>query len=121
MGNGTSRVVGCFVPFSGKNGVDIEFLDPLDEGLGHSFCYVRPSIFESPAITPSNSERYTVDSSTLDSETLSGSFRHDMIDDPSGFHRPIKSIPETTFKTISGASVSANVSTARTEIGRAHV
>ncbi|KAK7843080.1 protein phosphatase 2c 32 [Quercus suber] len=114
MGNGTSRVVGCFVPFSGKNGVDIEFLDPLDEGLGHSFCYVRPSIFESPAITPSNSERYTVDSSTLDSETLSGSFRHDMIDDPSGFHRPIKSIPETTFKTISGASVSANVSTART-------
>lgn len=114
MGNGTSRVVGCFVPFNGKNGVDLDFLEPLDEGLGHSFCYVRPSIFESPAITPSNSERYTVDSSTLDSETLSGSFRHDMIDDPSALHRPNKSIPETTFKTISGASVSANVSTART-------
>ncbi|KAF5455519.1 hypothetical protein F2P56_025084 [Juglans regia] len=114
MGNGTSRVVGCFVPFSEKNGVDLEFLDPLDEGLGHSFCYVRPSIFESPAITPSNSERYTVDSSTLDSETLSGSFRHDLIDDPSGLHRPSKTIPETTFRTISGASVSANVSTART-------
>lgn len=114
MGNGTSRVVGCFVPNNGKNGVGLEFLDPLDEGLGHSFCYVRPSIFESPAITPSNSERYTVDSSTLDSETLSGSFRHDITDDPSGLHRPNKSIPETTFKTISGASVSANVSTART-------
>ncbi|KAG7967043.1 hypothetical protein I3843_08G079300 [Carya illinoinensis] len=114
MGNGTSRVVGCFIPFNEKNGVDLEFLDPLDEGLGHSFCYVRPSIFESPAITPSNSERYTVDSSTLDSEALSGSFRHDMIDDPSGLHRLNKSVPETTFKTISGASVSANVSTART-------
>ncbi|KAE8008411.1 hypothetical protein FH972_004927 [Carpinus fangiana] len=114
MGNGTSRVVGCFVPFNGKNGVDLDFLEPLDEGLGHSFCYVRPSIFESPAITPSNSERYTVDSSTLDSETLSGSFRHDMIDDASGLHRTYKSVPETTFKTISGASVSANVSTART-------
>ncbi|XP_050237156.1 protein phosphatase 2C 32 [Mercurialis annua] len=114
MGNGTSRVVGCFAPFNGKNGVDLEFLEPLDEGLGHSFCYVRPSIFDSPAITPSNSERYTVDSSTLDSETLSGSFRHDAIDDPSGFHRPIKAFPETTFKSISGASVSANVSTART-------
>ncbi|XP_037496172.1 protein phosphatase 2C 32 isoform X2 [Jatropha curcas] len=114
MGNSTSRVVGCFVPFNGKNGVDLEFLEPLDEGLGHSFCYVRPSIFDSPAITPSNSERFTVDSSTLDSETLSGSFRHDAIDDPSGLHRPNKTFPETTFKTISGASVSANVSTART-------
>ncbi|KAJ7973166.1 putative Protein phosphatase 2c [Quillaja saponaria] len=114
MGNGTSRVVGCFVPFNGKSGVDLEFLEPLDEGLGHSFCYVRPSIFESPAITPSNSERFTVDSSTLDSETLSGSFRNDSIDDPSGLPKPIKNFPETTFKTISGASVSANVSTART-------
>ncbi|XP_065859934.1 protein phosphatase 2C 32 [Euphorbia lathyris] len=113
MGNGTSRVVGCFVPFNAKNGVDLEFLEPLDEGLGHSFCYVRPSIFDSPAITPSNSERYTVDSSTLDSETLSGSFRHDAIDDP-GLHRLNKTFPETTFKSISGASVSANVSTART-------
>ncbi|PON88804.1 Protein phosphatase [Trema orientale] len=101
MGNGTSRVVGCFVPFHGnKNGVDLEFLEPLDEGLGHSFCYVRR---ESPPITPSTSERFTLDSSTLDSETLSGSFRHDVWEDKS-----------TTFKTISGASVSANVSTART-------
>lgn len=114
MGNGTSRVVGCLVPFNGKNGVDLEFLEPLDEGLGHSFCYVRPSIFESPAITPSNSERFTVDSSTLDSETFSGSFRHDGIEDPSGMHKSAKCFPETTFKTISGASVSANVSTART-------
>ncbi|KAJ4825585.1 hypothetical protein Tsubulata_006523 [Turnera subulata] len=113
MGNGTSRVVGCFA-FNGKNGVDLDFLEPLDEGLGHSFCYVRRPVFDSPAITPSNSERYTVDSSTLDSETLSGSFRHDTIDDPSGIHRPNKAFPETTFKTISGASVSANVSTART-------
>lgn len=113
MGNGTSRVVGCFVPFNGKNsggGVDLEFLEPLDEGLGHSFCYVRPSLLESPAITPSTSERFTVDSSTLDSETLSGSFRHEVWED----NKSNKCFPETTFKTISGASVSANVSTART-------
>lgn len=114
MGNGTSRVVGCFVPFNGKSGVDLDFLEPLDEGLGHSFCYVRPPIFDSPAITPSNSERFTVDSSTLDSETLSGSFRHETIEDSLGLQRQSKSFPETTFKTISGASVSANVSTART-------
>ncbi|KAK3026943.1 hypothetical protein RJ639_040349 [Escallonia herrerae] len=115
MGNGTSRVVGCFVPFSGKgSGVDIDFLDPLDEGLGHSFCYVRPMFLDSPPMTPSTSERFTIDSSTFDSGTLSGSFRHDMVEDPSGLHRPNKSLPETTFKAISGASVSANVSTART-------
>ncbi|CAH2057696.1 unnamed protein product [Thlaspi arvense] len=115
MGNGTSRVVGCFVPSNEKNGVDLEFLEPLDEGLGHSFCYVRPSIFESPDITPSNSERFTIDSSTLDSETLSGSFRNVVVDDPSFLHRHnSKGLAETTFKAISGASVSANVSTART-------
>ncbi|XP_010544907.1 PREDICTED: protein phosphatase 2C 32 [Tarenaya hassleriana] len=115
MGNGTSRVVGCFVPSNEKNGVDLEFLEPLDEGLGHSFCYVRPSLFDSPDITPSNSERFTVDSSTLDSETLSGSFRQEPVDDLSCFYRHnSKGLPETTFRTISGASVSANVSTART-------
>ncbi|CAH8266226.1 unnamed protein product [Arabidopsis lyrata] len=115
MGNGTSRVVGCFVPSNEKNGVDLEFLEPLDEGLGHSFCYVRPSIFESPDITPSNSERFTIDSSTLDSETLSGSFRNEVVDDPSFLNRHnSKGLAETTFKAISGASVSANVSTART-------
>ncbi|KAH0881870.1 hypothetical protein HID58_057966 [Brassica napus] len=116
MGNGTSRVVGCFVPSYEKNGVDSEFLEPLDEGLGHSFCYVRPSIFESPDITPSNSERFTIDSSTLDSETLSGSFRNEVVlDDPSFLNRHnSKGLGETTFKAISGASVSANVSTART-------
>ncbi|KAK7269521.1 hypothetical protein RIF29_22252 [Crotalaria pallida] len=114
MGNGTSRVVGCLVPFNGKGGVDLEILEPLDEELGHSFCYVRPSIFESPAITPSNSERYTLDSSTLDSETLSGSFRHDSMEDSSGIHKAGKNFTETTFKAIYGGSFSANVSTART-------
>lgn len=114
MGNGTSRVVGCFVPSYGKGAAEMDFLEPLDEGLGHSFCYVRPMIFDSPAITPSNSERFTIDSSTIDSETMSGSFRHDTIEDISGLQKLNKSFSETTFKAISGASVSANVSTART-------
>lgn len=118
MSNGTYHVVGYFVPFYGKgggNGVDLEFLEPLNEGLSHSFCYVRPLIFESPAITPTNSERFTLDSSTFDSETLSGSFKHDTtIDDhPSGLHKPTKLFPETTFKTMSGAFVSAHFFTTR--------
>lgn len=111
MGNSTSRVVGCFVP-SGENrekaGVNLDFLEPLDEGLGHSFCYVRPVLPDSPVITPSNSERYTIDSSVLDSETRSGSFRQD-IPEPG-------LMPGKGFKTISGASVSANATTARTGI-----
>ncbi|XP_068659263.1 protein phosphatase 2C 32-like isoform X2 [Aristolochia californica] len=117
MGNSTSRVVGCFVPAGhAKDGIDLDFLEPLDEGLGHSFCYVRPVIADSPALTPSNSERFTVDSSTIDSETQSGSFRREMVDEPLAglnFPRPSKNFPETTFRAISGASVSANVSTAR--------
>ncbi|XP_019704311.1 protein phosphatase 2C 32 isoform X2 [Elaeis guineensis] len=116
MGNSTSRVVGCFVPLgNGKEGVNLEFLEPLDEGLGHSFCYVRPMIVDSPAITPSNSERYTVDSCILDSETHSGSFRQEIVEDlAAGVQRVNKNFSETFFKTISGASVSANASTART-------
>ncbi|RWR94480.1 Protein phosphatase 2C PP2C-like domain-containing protein [Cinnamomum micranthum f. kanehirae] len=114
MGNSTSRVVECFVPVgNGKHEVDLDFLKPLDEGLGHSFCYVRRVITDSPAITPSNSERFTLYSSTLDSETQSGSFRRETIEDSLGLQRPSKNFTETTFKTISGASVSANVSTAR--------
>ncbi|PKA54625.1 Protein phosphatase 2C 32 [Apostasia shenzhenica] len=122
MGNSTSRVVGCFAPFNnGKDGVNLEFLEPLDEGLGHSFCYVRPVIVDSPAITPSTSERYTAYSSTLDSETHSGSFRQEVVvEDVSGQQRHNSSFPETTFKTISGASVSANASSARTG-GNLHV
>ncbi|MQL92228.1 hypothetical protein Taro_024842 [Colocasia esculenta] len=115
MGNSTSRVAGCFVPFGGgKDRVDLEFLGPLDEGLGHSFCYVRPMIADSPAITPSNSERFTIDSTIFDSETHSGSFRQEIVEDSSGLRRTNKNYSETTFKTISGASVSANASTART-------
>ncbi|CAN6300760.1 unnamed protein product [Urochloa humidicola] len=124
MGNSTSRVVGCFAP-ADKAGVDLDFLEPLDEGLGHSFCYVRPGAgaADSPAITPSNSERYTLDSSALDSETRSGSFRQEAAEDlaaaaaaavAAGLQRPSRSFGETTFRTISGASVSANASSART-------
>ncbi|KAH0461744.1 hypothetical protein IEQ34_009319 [Dendrobium chrysotoxum] len=116
MGNSSSRVIGCFVPSgNGNDGNNLEFLEPLDEGLGHSFCYVRPVIVDSPALTPSTSERYTVDSSNLSSEIQSGSFRQEAsAEDVVGLNRPNKNLSETTFKTISGASVSANASTART-------
>ncbi|OQU92535.1 hypothetical protein SORBI_3001G358800 [Sorghum bicolor] len=56
----------------------------------------------------------------MDSETRSGSFRHepaaadDLAAAAAGLQRPCRSFGETTFRTISGASVSANASSART-------
>ncbi|CAM8885864.1 unnamed protein product [Rhodiola kirilowii] len=75
--------------------------EPLDETLGHSFCYIRSSArFLSP--TPSN--RYLSRTHSLrisltqhDGSTMS---RH--------------GLPETGFRAISGASVSANIFTPRT-------
>ncbi|XP_023532169.1 probable protein phosphatase 2C 4 [Cucurbita pepo subsp. pepo] len=77
MGNGIGKLGVCFTGISdGRRRPDISALlsNPLDEGLGHSFCYVRP-----------------------DPLRLSSSKVH--------------SDETTTFRSISGASVSANTST----------
>jgi serine/threonine protein phosphatase PrpC len=54
----------------------------------------------------------------MDSDTRSGSFRQEAAADDlataAGLQRPSRSFSETTFRTISGASVSANASSART-------
>ncbi|XP_010253183.1 PREDICTED: probable protein phosphatase 2C 23 [Nelumbo nucifera] len=74
MGNGCGKLgTSCFLGAGGvRRGHDIA--EPLDEGLGHSFCYVRP-----------------------DPSRLSSS--------------KVYSEETTTFRSISGASVSANTST----------
>ncbi|KAF5744611.1 protein phosphatase 2C 23 [Tripterygium wilfordii] len=77
MGNGFGKFTGCFTgsvePYR-RQDISVLLSDPLDEGLGHSFCYVRPV-----------TRRFS--SSKVHSEE------------------------PTTFRTISGASVSANTST----------
>ncbi|PIA60249.1 hypothetical protein AQUCO_00300037v1 [Aquilegia coerulea] len=78
MGNGIGKLSVCFTGQSRTTKHDISMLisEPLDEGLGHSFCYVRPD--------PNHislSKVHSEDSTT------------------------------TTFRSISGASVSANTST----------
>ncbi|GAV57924.1 PP2C domain-containing protein [Cephalotus follicularis] len=78
MGNGVAKLSVCFTGAGeARRRNDISFLtsDPLDEGLGHSFVYVRP-----------------------DPTRLSSSKVHSEEE-------------TTTFRTISGASVSANTST----------
>ncbi|KAK6126159.1 hypothetical protein DH2020_040137 [Rehmannia glutinosa] len=75
MGNGIGKMGLCFAGDAGeisrrRNDVALCLSDPLDEGLGHSFCYIPPDKTQS----------------LEDSQT-------------------------TAFRTISGASISANTST----------
>ncbi|OIT37644.1 PREDICTED: probable protein phosphatase 2C 4 [Nicotiana attenuata] len=69
--------------------------EPLDETLGHSFCYVRSSARF--GLSPTNSDRFVSPSQSL---------RFD--------NEPAPLRTETGFRAISGASVSANTSTPRT-------
>lgn len=86
MGNGIGKLNLCFAGDAGEisrrhHDIAVYLSDPLDEGLGHSFCYIRPD----------NSCYKTIHSSSDDSTT---------------------STQNTAFRTISGASISANTSTA---------
>ncbi|KAL3817944.1 hypothetical protein ACJIZ3_003849 [Penstemon smallii] len=105
MGAGFSQVFPCFNPAAGptRSEPDVIFAAnaPLDETLGHSFCYVRSS---ARFLSPTNSDRFLSPSNSL------------RFDDPNpkppkqpGFH-------ETGFRAISGASVSANSFTPRTVV-----
>ncbi|KAF9599313.1 hypothetical protein IFM89_036611 [Coptis chinensis] len=76
MGNGIGKHCICCSAGFRKHDVAAIQSEPLDEGLGHSFCYVRPDTCHTS-------------SSKVHSETTT----------------------TTTFRTISGASVSANTST----------
>ncbi|KAL0336827.1 UNVERIFIED_CONTAM: putative protein phosphatase 2C 4 [Sesamum calycinum] len=82
MGNGIGKISLCFAGDAGeisrrRNDIAVCLSDPLDEGLGHSFCYIRPD--------PLHKTQSLEDSSAA---------------------------PQTTaFRTISGASISANTST----------
>ncbi|PON76129.1 Protein phosphatase [Trema orientale] len=77
MGNGAGKLGRCFAgagEISRRHDIAVVISNPLDEGLGHSFCYIRP--------------------------------------DPSRLSEEDDNNPETTtFRAISGASVSANTFT----------
>lgn len=104
-----SRVVGCFAPHDHHDKVGVFLSEPFDEGLGHSFCYVRP--ISAPSPPHSDIE------GGLGNLSYEGS-RHNPIYADSGTcvhdHHRMRTALETSFKSISGASVSANTSTPRT-------
>ncbi|KAE8661866.1 Protein phosphatase 2C 29 [Hibiscus syriacus] len=105
MGSGVSTLCPCFNPVTDRsnrppeNHADLIFAEsePLDETLGHSFCYVRSS---NRFLSPTPSDRFVSPSHSL---------RFSPSHDPKN-----RTTPETLFKAISGASVSANTSTPRT-------
>ncbi|CAK9270924.1 unnamed protein product [Sphagnum jensenii] len=101
MGNKVSRAVGsCLIPSCrAELGTPSVVLlgnyepppppPPADEGLGHSFCYVRPP-------------------TTFSSDSISWEFS---FESETGGGERSRSMSETSFKAISGASVSANTAT----------
>ncbi|KAL9422677.1 hypothetical protein AB3S75_034872 [Citrus x aurantiifolia] len=110
MGSGLSSLFPCFKPVNHTNRTqpdqtqqqpDLIFAssEPLDETLGHSFCYVRSS---NRFLSPTPSDRFVSPSQSLRfSPSRAGP-------------GPRGPQPETGFRAISGASVSANTATPRT-------
>lgn len=110
MGGGLSSVFPCLTRGNRTNQPDhlqqqqdliFAASEPLDETLGHSFCYVPNS---ARFISPTQSDRFLSPSHSL---------RFSPPHEP-GLPRTRPGPPETVFRTISGASVSANTSTPRT-------
>ncbi|MFS7927408.1 putative protein-serine/threonine phosphatase [Helianthus anomalus] len=98
MGGGFSHLLPCFNPAEHRrnHSPDLIFTaaEPLDETLGHSFCYVRSS---ARFISPSHSDRFDSPSQSLRFSPESSSRS-----------RQVNGVTETGFRSISGASVSAN-------------
>ncbi|RDY09743.1 Protein phosphatase 2C 29 [Mucuna pruriens] len=101
MGSGVSSLCRCYRSNEpGHQDVIFTATEPLDETLGHSFCYVRSS---ARFLSPTHSDRFLSPSTSLRFSPT-----HDTRTRPE-FH-------ETGFKAISGASVSANSSIPTTVI-----
>ncbi|KAK7330877.1 hypothetical protein VNO77_25083 [Canavalia gladiata] len=105
MGSGVSSLCSCFEPVNRANEPDHQDViftatEPLDETLGHSFCYVRSS---NRFLSPTHSDRFLSPSTSL---------RFSPTHEP----RTRPEFHETGFKAISGASVSANSSVPKTVI-----
>uniref|UniRef100_A0A7N0UX12 PPM-type phosphatase domain-containing protein n=1 Tax=Kalanchoe fedtschenkoi TaxID=63787 RepID=A0A7N0UX12_KALFE len=116
MGGNFSQLCPCFHPSATSGAVggcdgrqqqqqlpDVLFAssEPLDETLGHSFCYVRSS---ARFLSPTPSDRFLSPSHSLRFSPP----HHD------GSGKGRSGPPETGFRVISGASVSANSFTPRT-------
>ncbi|CAH9130549.1 unnamed protein product [Cuscuta epithymum] len=92
MGNGIGKLGICFAGGCGevsgrRHDIAVNLLDPLDEGLGHSFFYIKPD-------PSAKTHPFSDDSCASATTTISST-----------------SSMTTAFHTICGASISANTST----------
>ncbi|KAK4478568.1 hypothetical protein RD792_014053 [Penstemon davidsonii] len=74
MGNGIRKLNLCFAGDAGeisrrRNDISVSLPDPLDEGLGHSFCYIRPDPLQK---TQSLDDSSTTVTQTTAFRTISG-------------------------------------------------
>eukprot|EP00253_Pinus_taeda_P008541 PITA_08541 len=109
MGNGYGKISGCFRGQGRKrerHDIAVLISNPLDEGLGHSFCYIRPN-------TSATSVDFSENISSVKLNHISDSNSNIKQYASSKVHSDEcrRSSETTTFKSISGASVSANTST----------
>ncbi|KAK2657877.1 hypothetical protein Ddye_010929 [Dipteronia dyeriana] len=93
MGNGIGKIGHCFAgEVSRRHDIAVILGDPFHQGLGHSFCYVRP------------------DQARLSSSAASSKV-HSEYSTAADADAAVNLHTTTFFRSISGASVSANAST----------
>lgn len=97
MGNGIGKLKFCFAGDVGeiskrRHDIGVDLIDSLDKGLGHSFCYILHD-------SSSKNHLFLEDSSSSATTTISSNSSSS------------SSSQTTAFRTISGASISANTST----------
>lgn len=108
MGNGYGKISGCFkgqVSKRERHDIAVLISDPLDEGLGHSFCYIRPNT------CAATSADFSENLSSVKLNNISNSNSRQYASSKVHSDECKRNSETTTFKSISGASVSANTST----------
>ncbi|MCL7044101.1 hypothetical protein MKW94_009964 [Papaver nudicaule] len=117
MGSGLSRLFPCLNQNQNQNHQDLVYTgtEPLDETLGHSFCYVRSS---ARFLSPTNSDRISPNSQSLrlspSHEPQQQQQNITLKTKPSCHNGGGGGEPNSFFKSISGATVSANTYTPTT-------
>ncbi|KAI3905095.1 hypothetical protein MKX01_017341 [Papaver californicum] len=116
MGSGLSRLFPCLNQNQNQNHNHQDLIytgtEPLDETLGHSFCYVRSS---ARFLSPTNSDRIN-NLASPNSQSLRLSPSHEPQPNITLKTKPscYNGEPNSFFKSISGATVSANTFTPTT-------
>ncbi|PSS23759.1 Protein like [Actinidia chinensis var. chinensis] len=112
MGNSVGRLNGCFAgEISQRHDIAIYLSDPLDEGLGHSFCYFRSDTGQLSSAEPKTAPFKSISGASLSANTftpLSTSLYSDAsLDKASSFESsdsfaaiPLQPIPRNSIQSV---------------------